>query len=76
MEGKEEGRAPDDEADEEEAAFRRVYGRAVRLGRPLKPRTNEVEGKERWRRKPSKKRLSRIVCDADHVLAGLVGFSM
>ena len=62
--------------DGEEAAFCRAYGRPVRLGRPLEPRANEVEGKERWRRKPSKKRLQKIRCDPDHVLAGLVGFSM
>ena len=59
-----------------EIRFRQMFSASVRLGRSLETRPTEVEGKERWRRKPSKKRLQKIVCDADHVLAGLVGFSM
>lgn len=63
--------------DVDEERFCRKYNTArVRLGRPLKKRVGEAEGKERWRCKPSKKRLRKIQCDASHPLAGLVGFSM
>ena len=51
------------------------YKGFLKLGRKMNLRTGERAGKESWRQKPSKKRLTKIKCSASHPLAGLVGYS-
>lgn len=52
-----------------------IVGTDIELGREMRVRDGERPGQERWRVKPSRRRVSRVAVARGHPLRGLVGYS-